>query len=328
VSTPYLDWQPLLEPGQIYSQPPAPQYPCQHDSHLYFIEQRAAEGGRSVLVRLEDDGSTTCLTPDGYNIRSRVHEYGGKAHALHNGYIYFSNDADGGIYRQPLDPQAMPQPLLADNSVAGMSIDFQVSSDERFLVFVHEQTRPDAENENRLCTIALDRPDTIQELVSGADFYASPVISPDGERLAWVEWNHPNMPWDGTELKLGKLAQQNGRLSIDPDSIRTVAGGDACAVCQPGFADDGRLVFALDGEDNERGLSASSWDLFAWQNDTLSRLTDDEAEYGEAFWVFGQQRFSISPNGDIEAVRTRNGIDELVLISGSNDKISTLSGDD
>ena len=328
VSRLYLDWQPLLEPGQIYSQPPTPQYPCQYNNRLYFIEQRAAESGRSVLVRLEDDGATTCLTPDGYNIRSRVHEYGGKAHTLHSSQLYFSNDADGVIYRQALDPLAKPQSLMTADTKAGMSIDFQVSPDEQFLVFVHEQSRPDAENENRLCYVALDQPDAIHGLVSGADFYAGPVISPDGNHLAWMEWDHPNMPWDGTKLKIGKLVQHDGRLSVDPGSIQLVAGGDECAVCQPQFADDGRLIFALDGKDAERGLSAPSWDLFVWQGGSLSRITNDEAEYGEAFWIFGQQRYCIHANGDIEAIRTCDGVDELVLIDSSNGTVSTLSADD
>jgi len=325
VRAPYLDWQPRLEPGQIYSQPAAPQYPGFDQGQMYFIEQRAAEGGRSVLVRLEDDDSLTCLTPDGYNLRSRVHEYGGKSHLLHNGAVYFSNDADGVIYRQELKTGTVPRSLLAADADAGLSIDFQITPDERFLVFVHERSRPDSENENRICYIGLDRPDSIKELVAGADFYASPVLAEDARRLAWVEWDHPAMPWDCSLLKCGRLVRQGDELLLDKESVQVIAGGSGCAVCQPQFGPDGRLVFALDGNDEQRGLSAASWDLFAWQDDAIERLTQDDAEYGEAFWVFGQQRYRIHPDKDITAIRTRNGRDEMVHIDGSSGTVRPIS---
>jgi dipeptidyl aminopeptidase/acylaminoacyl peptidase len=325
-TTPYLDWQPLLDPVQVYSQPPSPQYPCLHGNRLYYLEQRAAEAGRSVLVRSEEDGSLTDITPRDYNLRSRVHEYGGKPHLLHDGHVYFSNDTDGRIYSQRLDPDAVPRSLLEADAEAGMSIDFQVTPDSRFLVFVHERTREGRENENRLCYVDLDKPGGINHLVSGADFYASPVISPDGSRIAWIEWQHPDMPWDAAELKMASLSRQGGQLRVIDDSITVVAGGDECSVCQPQFAADGRLIFALDGIDPVRKLASESWDLYARDGQTITRLTTDEGEYGEAFWVFGQQRYCVHADGSIEAVCTRKGIDKLVRIEADPGTATSITG--
>lgn len=322
---PYLDWQPLLEPEQIYSHPPAPQYPCMHQGQLYCLEQRAVEGGRSVLVRREADGSLVDITPQGYNLRSRVHEYGGKPHLLHAGKVYFSNDADGCIYVQPLDPSAAPVSLLSEAAPAGMSIDFCMVPDLRSLVFVHERKREGEENENRLCYVDLEHPGEAMELVAGADFYASPVMSPAGDRIAWIEWQHPDMPWDASLLKIASLVRLDEQLSIQADSINIVAGGEGCSICQPQFAEDGRLVFALDGHDAERGLSSESWDLYAWDGDSISRLTDDHGEYGEAFWIFGQRRYCIQPDGSIEAVRTVKGMDDLVHIDASGRDVTSLT---
>ncbi len=150
----YLDWQATLEPSQVYSQPPPPQYPVIHQGRLYYLEQRAAEGGRSVLMRLGDNSQPECLTPPGFNIRSRVHEYGGKSFILHADSVYFSNDPDRRLYRQALLPGAMPRPLTPAGSDA-MMIDFCLAADGDQLIFVQEEPATARENVNRICALEL-----------------------------------------------------------------------------------------------------------------------------------------------------------------------------
>ena len=184
----------------------------------------------------------------------------------------------------------------------------------------------DGENENSLCALSLraELPARPYSLVSGADFYANPVISPDGSQLAWVEWNHPQMPWDGSLLKTGTLRDEQGNLSIDPSSIEIIAGGVKCAVCQLQYSPAGRLFFALDGQDDERGLQADCWDLFAWNGQSIERITNDNGEYGEAHWVFGQQRYAVLDEERIIAVRTRDGSDQLVEIDLLHSTVTEL----
>ena len=325
----YRRWQATLDPRQLYSQPPAPQYPALYKEQLYHLEQRAAEGGRSVLVRQPADraagGKTETLTPAGYNIRSRVHEYGGKAFLLARGYAWFNNDSDGCIYKQKLNLDAKPEALsTADNP--DLAIDFQLTANGDHLIFVLEHPLEDGENENYICTLALyaESAGKPERLISGADFYANPVISPDGSRISWIEWNHPQMPWDGSLLKTGLLEFDQGRLTVATASITSIAGGIGCAVNQLQYSPAGKLFFALDGRDEINDLQADSWDLFFWDGQSVVRVTNDDGEFGEAHWVFGQQRYVVLNEEKIIAMRTTAGRDQLVEIDISSSTISSV----
>lgn len=324
----YLQWQPTLSPQQIYSQQPESHYPTLYDGQLYYLQQRAAEGGRCVLLRLHTDGTTETLTPDGFNLRSRVHEYGGKAFLLADNHVWFSNDADRRVYKQRLSPSSIPEAISAQDDL-DMAIDFQLTPDGNYLLYVQEHPVENGENVNRLCALSLiDGPDRQPfPLISGADFYANPVISPDGRQLAWIEWNHPLMPWDGSLLKMGQIKDHQGKLSIDPSSIMTIAGGSACAVCQLQYSPDGRLFFALDGRDAGNDIEADCWDLFSWDGHSIYRITNDKGEYGEAHWIFGQQRYAVIDEERIIAIRTIDGRDQLVEIDILSTTVNVLQNE-
>jgi hypothetical protein len=201
-------------------------------SDVYWIESRPQERGRSVIVRCSPDGRPADVTPpsgeDAFNVRTRVHEYGGGAYLVSDGVIYFCNDADQRLYRHErgATPVAItetpPQPRglrYADGVIDG---------GRGRMIWVHEDhTTGAAEPVNTLVDMALDGSRPQRVLVYGSDFYAAPRLSPDGVRLAWLEWRHPNMPWDGTELWVG-------RCTVDGAIVekRKVAGGDAESIFQ------------------------------------------------------------------------------------------------
>ena len=157
---------------------------------MYWLEGRASEGGRNVIVRRASDGSVSDVTLAAFNVRSRVHEYGGAAYTVDRGTVYFSNFADQRLYRQAIG--AEPQPM----SPAGyFYADCRVDAAHRHLFCVREDhTRGDAEPLNTIVAVSLDRGGAGTVLVSGADFYSDPIVHPTGRSIAWLQWRHPNMP--------------------------------------------------------------------------------------------------------------------------------------
>ncbi len=163
---------------------------------VYWLEGRPAEGGRNVAVCWKEGETDEDMTPSPFNVRTRVHEYGGGSYMVRDGVITFSNFADQRLYqhRRGQEPQAVtPEEKIrfADGVFA---------RDGRFVCVREDHRQEGHEAVNSLVALKLDGMDDGQILLSGNDFYASPRFSPDGQQLAWLTWNHPNMPWDGTEL--------------------------------------------------------------------------------------------------------------------------------
>ncbi len=185
---------------------------------VYWVESRPDEAGRCAAMRLTADGAMTELTTPAHNARTRVHEYGGGALAVSNGVAYFSNFADQRLYRRPVDGSEPPVAITPE--IAVRYADATVDAPRGRLICVAEDHRPaDREAENLLVSVPTGggEPAPVHR---GFDFYASPRLSPDGKQLAWVCWNHPNMPWDGTELWVADLGA-DGTLT----SPRRIAGG-------------------------------------------------------------------------------------------------------
>ena len=225
---------------------------------VYWLESRPQEGGRGVVVRWSA-GAAQDAIPPGYSAHNRVHEYGGGDYAVHDGVVYFANDEDQRVYR--VAPGEAPAPLTPAGALR--YADLSVDAAHARLLCVREDHRPsDREAINTLAAVPLAGGEAVV-LVEGADFYAAPRLSPDGRRLAWLSWNHPHMPWDGTELWLAGVADDGSLIDA-----RRVAGGPAEAIFQPAWSPDGRLTFVSD---------RSGW----WN---LYRLA---ADFGMAHWVFG-----------------------------------------
>ena len=238
---------------------------------VYWVETRPVEDGRSVLVRRTPDGQTSDVTPPPFNVRTRVHEYGGGAFAVADGVVYFSNFADQRLYRQEAGGQPYPITPEEDLRYADGDIDHRQG---RMVCVREDHTAGGREPINTLVSLDLERGGAGEVLVSGNDFYSSPRISPDGSRLAWLTWDHPNMPWDGTELWVGQLTA-DGSLG----QCQRVAGGGDESTFQPQWSPDGVLHFVSD--------RSGWWNLYRWRDGQVEPLHEMEAEFGVPQWAFG-----------------------------------------
>ena len=243
---------------------------------VYWIESRPTEGGRSVLVRLTPDGTVSDVTPPPFNVRSRVHEYGGRCHAVQGGTVYFSHFADNRLYKQ--ESAQAPEPLTPELPVR--YADLEIDSSGGRLIAVREDHRGTGqEARNELVALALGGPNAEggAVLASGADFYAAPRLSPDGTQLAWVEWDHPNMPWDETRLMLAQVAA-DGTLS----EVRQVAGGPDESAQEPRWSPGGVLHFVSD--------RSGWWNLYRLNPDAEA-LSPLDAEFSGPQWQFGSSNY-------------------------------------
>lgn len=256
---------------------------------LYWIEQRPSEGGRNVVVAFRD-GTATDVTPAPFNVRTRVHEYGGGAFTVSAGTVYFSNFADGGLYRQTEGGD--PEPVNRD---PGMRYaDFVHDARRNRLVAVREDhTREGGEAVNEIVAVDLSG-GGVTVLLSGADFYAAPRLDPDAAQLAWFCWNHPEMPWNGTELYRAQF-DEKGR----PRDIRLVAGAREESVSQPAWSPDGELYFVSD--------RSGWWNLYKAGAYGVEALAPQDAEFGLPQWTFGVSTYGFRDADTIICGFARNG---------------------
>ena len=264
------------------------------DGSAWWLERRPKDEGRTTLVH---DGHD--VTPPTVNVRTRVHEYGGGAWFLHGDTAFFSNFDDQRLYR--LDPGLDPRPITPEPPDPGSVryADGRVSPDGQLIVCVRE-THGDDEPANELVALPADGEGEARVLASGRDFYSFPRISPDGATLAWTCWDHPNMPWDGTELWVAPLAT--------PGEARLVAGGESESIWQPEWSPDGVLHFVSD--------RSGWWNLYRED----AQLTDERAELGYPQWGFGGSSYAFLEGGDIACIRVEGGYERLcILHEGESD---------
>ena len=258
---------------------------------VYWTEMRPEEGGRTVIVRRTPDGRTSDVTPAPFNVRSRVHEYGGGAYTVSDGVVYFSSFADQRLYRQP--PGGPPHALTPELGLR--YADGVVDRARGRLVCVREDhTATEGEPINTIVSLDVSEGGAGDVLASGRDFYSSPRVSPDGTTLAWLSWDHPNMPWDGTELWVGEL-RSDGTVG-DPT---LVAGGRDESVFQPEWSPDGRLYFVSD--------RTGWWNIYRWAGGRDEAVTQEEAEFGVPQWAFGMRTYGFVSDRRIVCAYNRSG---------------------
>ncbi|ABB58083.1 S9 family peptidase [Synechococcus elongatus] len=264
----------------------------------YWLESRPTERGRTTLIRQSATGQIEELTPTPWNVRTRAHEYGGGSYCIDQGEVYFSHDKDQRLYRLILGQD--PQPLTPELPLK--FADGLIDRQRQRWIGVREDHRPEGEAIDAIVAIPLTgEPSEGQILTIGADFYASPRLSADGQRLAWLTWSHPNMPWDGTELWVAEFLA-DGSLATP----QKVAGGDRESVFQPEWLPDGRLGFVSD--------RSSWWNLYSWDGQNTQAIAPTEAEFGLPQWVFGMRTWAPIDGDRWLAASTKAGHWSLSLV--------------
>lgn len=277
---------------------------------VYWLESRPEEGGRGVIVRYVPGQAPTDLTPADFSVRSRVYEYGGGDFWVHAGTVVFANDSDQRLYRQRAGglPEALtPAPPTPR---AWRYADGSFTADGEAFVCVRERHETDGAVINEIVWLSLVTRKT-QVLVFGSDFYAFPRLAVDG-RLAWVSWNHPNMPWDASELWQGQVSE-NGELH----EVRRVGAHAAESVAYPAYAPDGRLFFVSD--------RCGYYCLYAEDPDhILEHLTPVHADFAPSYWGLGYASYAFDANGSLVAHCVAEGQGRLLFIDPQTDVIRPI----
>ena len=274
---------------------------------VFWLEGRPVEGGRRVLVRAAADGSTTDLTPPPFNVRTRVHEYGGGSYVVAGGVVVFSDFGDGRLYR--IDP-GVAEPVPMTPAGPWRYADLRSDPARRRFYAVREDHSGAGEPSNTIVTVPLDGGDS-RVLVKGPDFVAAPRLSPDGTRLAWLEWDHPDMPWDATRLRVASF-EADGTLG----ESKLVAGGPDESIVQPEWSPDGTLYFISD--------RTGWWNLYRIiDGPRMEALAPIEADLADPAWIFDRSSYGFLADGSILAVVRQSGRDHLIHIE-PGDQIGEL----
>jgi dipeptidyl aminopeptidase/acylaminoacyl peptidase len=282
---------------------------------VYWIESRPRQEGRQIVVQYEQDGTVRDVTPPPFNARTKVHEYGGGSALIYRGTTFFSNFSDQKLYR--LDQGGTPQPIGQGAQCRYADAAFDVSRDR--LIFVREDHgRADGVVVNSIAAVASNGLKPEQILAEGKDFYSDPRISPDGKHLAWLSWNHPNMPWTGTELWVADFDGSGGlQASI------LIAGSANESIFQPAWSPDGTLHFVSD--------RTGWWNLYRYRDGVTEAILPKNAEFGQPQWVFGMATYGFLPNGNIicsyrEAGRSRIAVltEELLPLDLPHTEVSSV----
>ena len=275
---------------------------------IYWTETRPKEAGRCVIVRCAADGVITDVTPAPYNARTRVHEYGGGAFAVAEGIVYFANFADQRLYCQRPGENPMPLTPQAELRYADGVID---QARQQLICVREDHSDTNGEVVNTLVSVGLAGDDAGMVIASGRDFYSSPRLSPDGNQLAWLEWDHPNMPWDGTELC---TADCNADGSLGP--VRRVAGGPEESIVQPEWSPDGTLHFLSD--------RSGWWNLYRDVAGRVEPLCPKAAEFGGPAWVFGLSWYAFQTSGVLLCIYSERGQQHLARLDLQNGQLEEV----
>jgi len=264
---------------------------------IYWSEIRPSEGGRSVIVRRSADGQVTDLTPPSFNARTRVHEYGGGDFAVADGTVYFSNFSDQRLYRQVSGKT--PEVLTREPSLRFADGTFDRRRQRLFCV-CEDHGKPGEETANKLVSLGL-QDGNLLEADSGNDFYSSPCLSPDSRFLAWLTWNHPNMPWDGTELWVGELDAEGKVIEKEK-----AAGGEGESIFQPQWSPEGILYFVSD--------RSGWWNLYRRMNGQAETVAPVKAEFGMPQWIFGMATYAFVSADNLVCAFNQKGLWRLARI--------------
>lgn len=276
----------------------------------WWIESRPWEGGRSALVRHDvRTGERHDILAPPWNVRSRVYEYGGGAYAVDDGVLVFSDFSSGRLFRISTHERSTPlepTPITPDGPIRYGGLVLH----DRHVYAVREDHRGVGEPVNELVRLTVDGPneDYGHVLATGTDFVSRPSVSPDGTEIAWISWNHPNMPWDSTVLMVADLTHDG------LDHARAIAGGEGVSVAQPVFAGDGALFFVSD--------QGGFWNLHRRENTGTRPLHALEADIAQPQWLLGMVDYAVRPDG---TVLIRHWADETARLGVLDPETGTMT---
>jgi dipeptidyl aminopeptidase/acylaminoacyl peptidase len=305
---PYGSWESPLTSDLIVSEAVGLSQPLIDGANTYWIEMRPSERGRSVIVQRDESGAVRDINPPPFNARTRVHEYGGGDYTASAGKLWFCNFADQQIFGVGPAPRDAPVPITSPGAARYADLAYDRFRN-RLLGVREDHSVEGQEAQNSIVSIRLDQPgDQEQVIAAGNDFYSSPRLSPDGSRLAWLTWNHPNMPWDGTELWCAEIAP-DGAIS---DRHR-IAGATDESIVQPEWSPDGQLYFVSD--------RTGWWNLYrlgsSGRDEPVCEMT---AEFAMPQWVFGMSAYAFASPQRLVCSYVEQGRSNLALIELSDER--------
>ena len=266
---------------------------------VYWIESRPQQAGRHVVVRYAKDGPAHDLTPPPFNARTKVHEYGGGAVLVYRGTTFFTNFDDQKLYRQDLNGTPLPISQASQCRYADAVVD---ASRHRLVCVREDHRRTNGVVINSIAAVASDGLSPEQVLVEGQDFYSNPRISPDGKRLAWLSWNHPSMPWTGTELWVATIGG-----SGEVEAPIRIAGSANESIFQPEWSPDGTLHFISD--------RTGWWNLYRCRDGLSEAILLKGAEFGQPQWVFGMATYGFLSDGRIICSYRETGCSRIAVLT-------------
>ena len=310
--SPYGSWKSPITSDLIVTGSVGLSQPRFDGDDVYWIEMRPSEAGRNVIVKCDASKKTIDVIPVGFNARTRVHEYGGGDYVVRDGTVYFSNFSDQRLYMHRGGSES-PQPLTSAGQMR--YADAVIDAARGRLICVREDHTGSGEPVNTIVSVRVNQCDDYGSvLISGNDFYASPRLSPDGRHLAWITWNHPNLPWDGTELWLAEV-QDNGSIT-EP---RLIAGGASESIVQPEWSPDATLYFVSDRN--------GWWNICRLGKQGIEPVCEMDAEFALPQWLFGMSSYDFASPDTIICTYVQNGFSKLATIDATSGKLTDIEND-